>query len=405
MWLLAWRNIWRNKRRTTITAASVMFAVFFAILMRGFQIGTWHDLIDSVLRSYTGYVQIHAKGFWENRTLDYLIPENDTNIKSISHSNVPINRLIPRFESFALASNSQKVKGVIVTGISPSIEKSLTHLPEKVVEGGYLEEDEKAVLVSQRLARFLNLSPGDSLVLMSQGYQGASAAGLFRIKGIVRLPSPEFDNQMVFMPLVAAQEFYSAPGLITSWIIDLQNADEMKKVVRKLSNQLPSSQYEIMSWHEMLVELYQQYLSDEGSAVIMMIILYLIVGFGIFGTAMMMVIERRYELGVMIAVGMQRWRVSTLLGLELFFICLIGLVAGVLISIPFIVYYHFHPITFTGQMAEAYKAFGMEPVMSIAWRTDYIFNQVLNVALIAIAVLSYPIYSVFRLNLTQALKR
>lgn len=405
MWSLAWRNIWRNKRRTAITAASIMFAVFFSILMRGFQIGTWNDLIDSVLRSYTGYVQIHAKGFWENRTLDYLIPENDTNVKAIGHLNLPIHRLIPRFESFALASNTKKIKGVIVTGISPSFEKEFTHLPEKIVAGSYLDDQENAVLVSQRLARFLNLSPGDSVVLMSKGYQGSSAAGLFRVKGIVKLPSPEFDNQMIFMPLAAAQEFYSAPGLITTWIVDLNRADDMKKVTRMLGNHLPADTYEVMSWHEMLVELYQQYVSDEGGSVIMMIILYLIVGFGIFGTAMMMLTERRYELGVMIAVGMQRWKVSALLSLELFFICLIGLFAGVLLSIPFLTYYHFHPITFTGQMAEAYKAFGMEPILSVAWRIDYILNQLLNVTLIAVAVLSYPVYSIFRLNLTQALKR
>ncbi|HPO65607.1 MAG TPA: FtsX-like permease family protein [Bacteroidales bacterium] len=373
--------------------------------MRGFQIGAWNDLIDSVLRSYTGYVQIHAKGFWENRTLDYLIPENDTNVKAIGHLNVPIQRLIPRFESFALASNTQKIKGVIVTGISPSFEKEFTHLPEKIVAGSYLDDQENAVLVSQRLARFLSLSPGDSVVLMSKGYQGSSAAGLFRVKGIVKLPSPEFDNQMIFMPLAAAQEFYSAPGLITTWIVDLNRADDMKKVTRMLGNHLPADTYEVMSWHEMLVELYQQYVSDEGGSVIMMIILYLIVGFGIFGTAMMMLTERRYELGVMIAVGMQRWKVSALLSLELFFICLIGLFAGVLLSIPFLTYYHFHPITFTGQMAEAYKAFGMEPILSVAWRIDYILNQLLNVTLIAVAVLSYPVYSIFRLNLTQALKR
>ncbi|HOK50498.1 MAG TPA: FtsX-like permease family protein [Bacteroidales bacterium] len=378
---------------------------FFSILMRGFQIGAWNDLIDSVLRSYTGYVQIHAKGFWENRTLDYLIPENDTNVKAIGHLNVPIQRLIPRFESFALASNTQKIKGVIVTGISPSFEKEFTHLPEKIVAGSYLDDQENAVLVSQRLARFLSLSPGDSVVLMSKGYQGSSAAGLFRVKGIVKLPSPEFDNQMIFMPLAAAQEFYSAPGLITTWIVDLNRADDMKKVTRMLGNHLPADTYEVMSWHEMLVELYQQYVSDEGGSVIMMIILYLIVGFGIFGTAMMMLTERRYELGVMIAVGMQRWKVSALLSLELFFICLIGLFAGVLLSIPFLTYYHFHPITFTGQMAEAYKAFGMEPILSVAWRIDYILNQLLNVTLIAVAVLSYPVYSIFRLNLTQALKR
>ncbi|MCX7986803.1 MAG: ABC transporter permease [Bacteroidales bacterium] len=405
MWSLAWRNIWRNKRRTAITAASIMFAVFFCILMRGFQIGTWHDLIDSVLRSYTGYVQIHAKGFWDNHTLDYLIPENDPKISALDSLQLPIKRFIPRFESFALASNTQKIKAVIVTGISPSLEKNFTRIHEKIIDGEYLHENEKAILVSQRLAKFLNIAVGDSLVLMSQGYQGASAASLLKVKGIVKLPSPEFDNQMIFMPLATAQDFYSSPDLITSWIVDLKNPDEMKKVVKMLSAHLPTDRYEVMSWHEMLVELYQQYVSDEGGSVIMMIILYLIVGFGIFGTAMMMLNERRYELGIMIAIGMQRWRVSSLLSLELFLICIMGLIAGVALSVPILTYYHYHPITFTGQMAEAYKAFGMEPVMSIAWRIDYILHQMLNVALIAIIVLAYPVYSVFRLNLSHALKR
>ena len=80
---LAWRNLWRNKRRTIITIASVLFAVLFSVLLRGFHKGTWNELIRSVLHSYSGYVQIHANGFWDNRSLDYTINQNDSILKSI----------------------------------------------------------------------------------------------------------------------------------------------------------------------------------------------------------------------------------------------------------------------------------------------------------------------------------
>ncbi len=405
MWSLAWRNLWRNKRRTIITAASVVFAVFFSILMRGFHIGTWNHLIDGVLRSYTGYVQIHARGFWDNRTLDYVLNQNDTLIHKVENHKSIVNNLIPRFESFALASYHQKIKGVIVTGIDPEQEKFFTRLSEKLELGHYLNDSDKSVLVSKRLADFLKISVGDSLVLISQGYQGATASGLFAVKGVVKLPSPEFDNQMIFMSIQVAQELYSAQGKITSWIVDIKDSEKMKKVAKEIKELLPAQEYEVMTWQEMLLELYQQYVSDEGGAVIMLAILYLIVGFGIFGTAMMMINERRYELAIMIALGMQRWRTGILLSTELFFISIIGLVGGVLISLPVLYYFHLHPITFTGQMAEAYKAFGMEPIMTVAWKTNYIIHQVENVFIITVLVLIYPVYSVFRLNIIKALKR
>ncbi len=404
MLTLAWRNLWRNKRRTVITAASVCFAVFFSILIRGFHIGSWSELIDSVLHSYTGYIQIHARGYWENKTLDYTISEHDKSIANIRGIQ-QINGLIPRFESFALASSTEKVKAVIVVGINPEQEKAFSRLNDRVVEGNFITSDEKSILISQRLAEFLKIRTGDSLVLISQGYQGSSAAGLFRVSGIVKLPSPEFDNQMIFMPLSLAQEFYSAPGLITSWVVDITNNELMKKTVAQISDQLPHEKYEVMSWHEMLPELYQQYVSDEGGALIILALLYLIVGFGIFGTVMMMLAERKYEMGIMVALGMNKIRLSALMAAELFYICLIGLIAGVIISLPFLYYYHVHPITFSGEMAKVYMAFGMEPILPVAWQADYIFQQVINVFIITCLALIYPFYLLFRFNLITALKR
>jgi ABC-type lipoprotein release transport system permease subunit len=263
MWTLAWRNIWRNKRRTIITAASVLFAVFFSILMRGFHMGTWLKLIDSVLHSYSGYVQVHAKGYWDNKTFDYCLAENDSSVEAIKKVK-NVNGLIPRLESFSLISTGNKTKGVITIGIEPEIENQFSELKNKVVSGRYLTSTDSGVMLSGRLAEFLKLKVNDSVVLLSQGYQGAGANGIFRIIGIIHLPSQEFDNQMVFMPLKTAQNFYSANGLLTSYVIDLKDPKKMDVTIRKISKVVDKNTYEVMSWKEMLIELYQAYVSDEG---------------------------------------------------------------------------------------------------------------------------------------------
>jgi len=133
---LAWRNLWRNKRRTLITMASVFFAVFLAILMRGFKHGVWIHLIDNVLHSYTGYVQIHNKGYWDNRTFDYTMAANDSVFSDIKRIK-QVGGLIPRLESFSLASSGEKTKGVITAGIDPEQEKKFTQLDKKIVAGRY----------------------------------------------------------------------------------------------------------------------------------------------------------------------------------------------------------------------------------------------------------------------------
>ncbi len=241
--------------------------------------------------------------------------------------------------------------------------------------------------------------------MLSQGYQGMGANGIYRVIGIVRLPAPEFDNQMVFMPLPLAQEYYSAQGRITSVVVDLNNQQDMDKAIRKIKRIVNSDTYEVMSWKEMLIELYQQYITNEGSGMIIISLLYLIVGFGVFGTVLMMIAERRHEFGIMITVGMQRKRLMQLVGTELVFICMMGLFCGFLGSVPIVAYFHFYPIHMGAEMAKSYAAFGMEPILPTAWQLDYMLQQVYIVFAIMLVVLIYPLYSVYRLDLTKAMRR
>jgi ABC-type lipoprotein release transport system permease subunit len=400
---LAWRNLWRNKRRTLITIMSVLFAVVFAVLLRGYHGGAWASLLDNVLHSYSGYLQVHAKGFWDDKNFDHSMVWNDT-LKGEILKNKKIKSVIPRVESVAFASVGEKTKVVIVLGVDPVLEEQFSKFTSRLKGGSLFNANDSAAIISQRLAKFLDVKVGDTITLISQGYQGSSAAGLFRIVGIVKLPSPEFDNQMVYLPLKTAQNFFSLNSRITSLIIDIKKTKQLQKVASELSRTLGPEKYEVMTWDKMLVELYQQWISDEGGGKIFLGLLYLIIGFGIFGTVMMMVAERTREFGVLVAVGMKRNRLIRLITSEMFLISLIGVIVGMMLSVPVVAWFHFHPIELSGVYAETMAAYGMEPVIPVLWQADYILNQGLIVFFITFIAIAYPVYKIGKLNVIKALR-
>ena len=187
---LAWRNIWRNKRRTLITIASIFFAMFFALIMRAIQLGSYGHWADSIVESFTGYIQVHKAGYWDDRTIDNSLTA-DPSVKEQIMAMENVSAVIPRLESFALASSGEKTKGVLVVGIDPEMEKGLTHPDQKISEGRYLDDQTAGALVSRRLAEFLNIGIDDTLTLISQGYHAATAAGLFPVIGIIDMPNPD----------------------------------------------------------------------------------------------------------------------------------------------------------------------------------------------------------------------
>jgi ABC-type lipoprotein release transport system permease subunit len=316
---LAWRNIWRNRRRTLITASSIFLAVFFALIMRSMQIGSYARIIESIVHSYTGYIQVHKKGYWEEKEINNAFELTDSLMRKIS--SVPnVKAAVPRLESFALASTGTKTKGVMVIGIEPGMEEKLSDIKKNIIKGSFLIKDDPGVLLAKRIADYLGMKVNDTLVLISQGYHGVSAAGKFPVRGILHFSSPDLDNTLIYLTLRTAQEFYSAENLVTSVSINLDNKNRIDKTSRELAGLLDPAEYEVMKWDEMLVEVVQHIQADDISGLIMLGILYMIIGFGIFGTVLMMTIERIKEFGVMVSVGMQKTKLAFLVILESIFI-------------------------------------------------------------------------------------
>lgn len=401
--VLAWRNIWRNKRRSTITIASIALAVLLACVMRSMQLGSYGRMIENAARFYTGYIQIHQNGYWDDKTLDNSFLNDDVLTNAIASTN-GVEVAVPRLESFALASYGTKTKGALVLGVDPEKEDLLTMVKSKMIDGEYLHPDDKSVMVAAGLAEYLKLGVGDTIVLIGQGYHGANAAAIYPIKGIMKFPVPMQNNQTVYLPLKEAQWFYAADNRLTSISLVVDNAKNVDRIVADISANVDTAALEVMGWRDLMPDLVQGIEIDDISGKVMLWILYAVIGFGMFGTFMMMTTERLYEFGVMMSVGMHRARMQFVIFIEMAMMAGIAVLSGIVVSLPILIYYYNNPVYMTGDSAKAIEEFGMEAAYFFSLEPSLFYNQAWAIFFMAFILGFYPLIVIQRLKPVEAMR-
>jgi ABC-type lipoprotein release transport system permease subunit len=321
-----------------------------------------------------------------------------------TEQNENVKAVVARIESFALASNKNQTKGVLVIGTEPKKEDKLTQLGKKVIKGRMLDAESSGVLVAQGLAKYLKLTVQDTIVLISQGYHGANAAGKYRVDGIIKYPNPELNKQIVILNLKQAQHFYDANNRATSLVILANSGDEVDDMMKGIKSKLNLDLYEAEDWKEMMPEMVSHMELDLLSGRVMIGILYMIIGFGIYGTILMMTNERKYEFGVLLSVGLKRMQLSFIVWLEIIYIAIVGLLAGTIISFPVTLYFKYNPIRFTGEWGRAYEDFGFEPIMAFSTHPSVYLNQVLVIFIIVVIMSFYPVRFLHKLKPVEAMR-
>ncbi len=465
---LAWRNLWRNKRRTLITAASVFFAVFFALIMRSFQLGTYNKMYSDVIESYSGYLQLQQTDYLDEPTLDNGFVVNPQVIVRIEND-PNVTAVVPRLESFALAAAGSRTQGVMVIGMNPEKEVKGLNIRNRMVrykltpeavealkadslpgrtgklldlfindsytddaslisilgiersdtlevlplfrkyasfENGYLTAaDSGHAVIGRGLSEYLHAGVGDTIVLMGQGYHGTTAAGLYIVKGVVIMPQPEIDNRFVYLTLDDAQYLYAAPGMATSAVISiLDTTDKELQMTQARLSKACSDGLVIRTWKEINSLLLNQMEADNRSGAIMIGILYLVIAFGVFGTVLMMMAERRREFGMLISIGMRKSRLARVVSMEMLLMGVIGVTAGVAASLPLVFYGYARPLRFTGEVARLFEDYGFEPVLPMLLPGTHYLWQVVIVLLILSIAIAFSIRKVFRLNVINAMR-
>ena len=402
---LAWRNIWRNKRRTWITIASIFFAVIMSTSMSGIKEGMYERMMDNSVGKNIGYVQIHGKGFWENRTFDNHIALTDS-LRDYLLVNKNIDDVVPRIETFVMAIPDMTPRTAMLNGIDPEKENKLNSLRDRVKKGEYLDANDDAILIGEGLAKSLKMTVGDTLAISGTGYMEVTAEKNYRIKGIVKLGDPALNKKAIYLPLNEAQPLFMMEGLYTNLIPVIKDIRKTDAVAEQLKKDLPNR--EVMSWEEMVPQLKNLIESDRVEGYIIYGILYLIIAFGIFGTLLMMLVERQREFGVLVAVGYKRTKLAVMVWMETVIMSLLGALIGFAGAFPVLFWLHYNPIPLNiegmEEMAEVYENIGMEPVLQASIAPWIVAQQATIVFVLACVLAIYPLVKLLWLNSIKAMR-
>jgi ABC-type lipoprotein release transport system permease subunit len=382
--------------------ASVFFGVILSSVMTSMQHGSYDAMIGNVVKFYSGYAQVFSEKYEDNKTINNTFVLSDT-LGPMLRQNPFITYTSPRLEYFALASSEVLTKGAMILGIEPESEDRVTGISKWIEEGNYLEPEDRGALLSIHLAEYLNLTVGDTLILYGQGFHGVTAAGLFEIRGILKFPIPEMNNQFVYLSIDRAQELFGAEGRVSYLIVMVKDHLDLPEAMETLEKGLQPPLV-ARSWDELQPELVQMIEADRAGGIVMKLILYLVVGFGILGTIIMMIAERTRELGVTVAIGMQRHLLARIVFLETLLTGLVGAFSGIIGSIPIITYYKMNPIKLTGDAAQTMMDMGIEPFLYFSWSPLVFYSQALIVLVITLVIAVYPIVRVFRFKVNAALR-
>lgn len=383
--------------------ASIMFALFFAIIMRGFQKGSYAKMKENAVESYSGYLQVQNLEYWDDKNINNTMTFSPQMVKELDTDD-RIKVIIPRLESFALASSGESTKGVAVMGIDPDKEDQMTQVKSYLQDGSFIDQQDKSIMLAEGLAQFLGIGVNDTLVLFSSGYHGATAAGLYPVKGILKLPTPEMNRSTVYLPLLEAQNLFSAYDRYTALVFDLHDMDQVGEVKVLVESKTDPSQYRVMGWEAMNKELLQMIETDNAGGVIMIAILYMVIAFGIFGTVLMMTNERVREFSVMVSVGMQKRKLAMVVVVELFFLTALAVLAGTIISLPVMYYFLYNPVEFSGDAVEVMQDFNFEPVMPMSIETNIFVFQGIAISILSLIAMSYPTIKILKLDVVKGLR-
>jgi len=359
-------------------------------------------MIDMMVKLSSGYIQVQNPEYFENKSINNTFSPTDEFMARLE-SQPGVTTMAKRLESFALISSGPNTRGGAVIGFEPAKDSQTSNLQNWISDGEFLNDGDNGLLVTFNIAKHLDLHVNDTIILISQGYRGVTAAGKYPIKGILTFSTPQMNNIGVFMDITLAQNLFSAEGMTTSVMVMVHDYTDVNSVKRSIQG-FTAESLSVYSWDELNPEVVQFIESDKAGGVIMIGILYIVIGFGIFGTIIMMVAERKREMAVMVAVGMQKYKLATILFFETLLIGIVGVISGFVVSVPIILFMVGNPIELPADLAEAYIQYGFEPYLFFGMAPEVFWQQVLTVFAITLVISIYPMVKVKNMVVSRSLK-
>jgi ABC-type lipoprotein release transport system permease subunit len=330
---LAWRNLWRQPRRTWLTTGAMVFSNVLLVFMISLQFGMYRLMIENSLQAFTGHMQVQARGYNEDKKMRQTVPDIVA-LASQLRSQLDSDEVAARATAFALASSEDRSYGIAVFGVEPQFEPAVSSIPGLVRDGRYLDDNDAAeIVVGKVLARNLRVGVGDELTLLGSGKDGSFAAVVAEVVGVFDSGVADLDRTIAEMPLGLFQDVFYMDGSGHQVVVNAPGLGQVAELKQRVAALLPRDQdLVVQDWDALLPGLKQAIQADISSAVFMYAVLVILVAFSVLNTQLMSVLERTHEFGIVLALGLKPGRLGRLVMLETAMMGAIGLLLGALIG-------------------------------------------------------------------------
>ena len=406
---MAWRNVWRRKRRTLITAVSIGFGVLLAATFTGMAVYMYGNMIDASAATGFGHVTIEAEGYNRTPTLDKRLT-NSAALRVQVLQEHGVDAVMTRIMGQAMFASAVKSVGGMFLAIDPQQESAKFNLLIRLTKQGevFSSKDGKGVVVGNKLAEKLNLALGKKLVYTTTDARGEIVSEIARVSGIFSTGVAEIDAGLVLLPIDRVRKVlgYQADEatLLAVMLADQRQAEQVRD---QMHEKLAGQGREILSWRQTQADLAGMITIDSSSNYISQFLVALLIAAGVLNTLLMSVLERKREFGVMMAIGMSARQLFRLVIVESIWLAIIGLLVGVLITTPWYWYLDVYGLDFSTMLGgEDYSISGVlvDPVIRIKL---YLESTLAILAVVfALAILSgiYPAWRAGRIPPIESLR-
>jgi len=400
---MAWRNVWRNGRRTVIAVIAIALGVAFLLFFDGLYGGTGQAVYGNFVKLQGGNVQVHAPGYREKAKRLPLLPLANAEVAMQATLGQPhVVGASRRINTSGMVSSREGTFPVVITGIEPEREAPVGLLAENITQGRYLTaEDTDVLLIGRALAKRLEVSVGDRITLVGRATHEQMRRRTMTIAGIYDLGLAEVEKRMVYVSLAEAQSLFDLRGQATEVVIALESVGQEPPVVAALRPTLPG--YEVHSWEELNPEMKQTIERDIVTMNIIGAIILLIAGVGILNLMLMAVFERTREIGILAAMGLKRREIVVLFLLEGTLIGLLGALVGCMLGGLILAYLGQVGFAWnvSSEMSELAALLGDRIYPKVG--LDLLMQRALTVAIIAALASLYPAWQASKREPAEAL--
>ncbi len=400
--LISWRNIWRNRTRSLVVIGSLVVGIWALIFMLGFMNSFIIGYINGAIKNEISHIQIHHPDFKTDFDIKYVIPQGEKLADSVLQ-NEKVQGVSPRTIVNGMVSSARKAIGIKIYGVDPTMEREVTHHDSLIVEGAYFQGIKRnPMVISKTLAEDLGIKLRSKLILTFQDVNQEITAGAVRVAGIIDTSSPTLNKGTVFVRRSDLNRLANIPNGVHEIAIFLQTPDDEAEILNALLLNL--SDLMVESWRTIAPEL-ELFLSMMDSFLwVFLGIIMIALAFGIINSMLMAVLERIKELGMLMAVGMNKTRVFSMIVLETLFLCAVGGPLGLLSGYFTVELFAKIGIDLSAY-SEALKEFGYDSVLYPFVEPSAYLQIALGAVLTAFLAALYPAYNAIKLNPAEALHK